>query len=119
MRAQGGHSRPCWRSRANLGHKASLRSIAPRDRANHEPRRLRRRGSGTPRACAWASPPGASSGGQTVLECLKVQLDEMIPRVRQVITQTRARIFRGETRTESKIFTLLEPSTEIIRKGKA
>ena len=33
--------------------------------------------------------------------------------------QTRARIFRGETRTEGKIFSLFEPSTEIIRKGKA
>jgi transposase, IS5 family len=61
----------------------------------------------------------ASSGGQAVLECLKGQLDEMMPRVRQVIAQTRARIFRGETRTEGKIFSLFEPSTEIIRKGKA
>jgi len=43
----------------------------------------------------------------------------MIPRVRQVISQTRARIFHGETRTEGKIFSLFEPSTEIIRKGKA
>jgi transposase, IS5 family len=33
--------------------------------------------------------------------------------------QTRARIFKGETRSEGKILTLFEPSTEIIRKGKA
>jgi IS5 family transposase len=33
--------------------------------------------------------------------------------------QTRARVFRGETRTEGKIFSLFEPSTKIIRKGKA
>jgi len=33
--------------------------------------------------------------------------------------QTRARIFRGDTRAEGKIFSLFEPSTEIIRKGKA
>jgi transposase, IS5 family len=60
-----------------------------------------------------------STSGQVVLEGLKAQLEEMIPRVRQVITQTKARIFHGETRTEGKIFSLFEPSTEIIRKGKA
>jgi len=43
----------------------------------------------------------------------------MMPRVRQVIAQTKARILRGETRTENKIFSLFEPSTEIIRKGKS
>jgi IS5 family transposase len=43
----------------------------------------------------------------------------MMPRVRQVIKQTRARIFRGETRSDGKIVSLFEPSTEIIRKGKA
>jgi len=43
----------------------------------------------------------------------------MVPRLRQVIAQTKARIFHGETRTEGKIFSLFEPSTEIIRKGKA
>jgi IS5 family transposase len=39
--------------------------------------------------------------------------------VRQVIRQTKARIFGGETRIEGKIFSLFQPSTEIIRKGKA
>ena len=33
--------------------------------------------------------------------------------------QTRARIFRGDTRSEGKLLSLFEPSTEIIRKGKA
>jgi transposase, IS5 family len=37
----------------------------------------------------------------------------------QVMKQTRARIFRGDTRAEGKILSLFEPSTEIIRKGKA
>jgi IS5 family transposase len=60
-----------------------------------------------------------SASGQVALEGLKGQLKEMIPRVRKVMVQTRARIFRGETRTEGKIFSLFEPSTEIIRKGKA
>jgi IS5 family transposase len=60
-----------------------------------------------------------SASGQVALEGLKGQLEEMIPRVRQVIAQTKARIFHGETRSEGKIFSLFEPSTEIIRKGKA
>src|SRR5213078_2130352 len=43
----------------------------------------------------------------------------MVPLVKQVMKQTRARIFRGNTRIEGKLFSLFEPSTEIIRKGKA
>ena len=43
----------------------------------------------------------------------------MAPLVRQVMKQTRVRIFRGDTRSEGKIVSLFEPSTEIIRKGKA
>ena len=56
---------------------------------------------------------------QAKLECLKGELDQMLPRVRQVIAQTKARIFHGETRTAAKIFSLFEPSTEIICKGKS
>ena len=43
----------------------------------------------------------------------------MMPLVRQVMRQTRERIFRGNTRAEDKLFSVFEPSTEIIRKGKA
>jgi IS5 family transposase len=43
----------------------------------------------------------------------------MLPRVSQVIKQTRARDFRGETRSEGKVLSLFEPATEVIRKGKA
>jgi len=32
--------------------------------------------------------------------------------------QARARIFGGDTRSEGKLLSLFEPSTEIIRKGK-
>ncbi len=53
------------------------------------------------------------------LEGLRQELDTMLPRVRQVMRQTRARIFHGNTRAEGKILSLFEPSTEIIRKGKA
>ena len=43
----------------------------------------------------------------------------MVPLVKQVMKQTRARIFRGNTRSEGKLLSLFEPSTEVIRKGKA
>ena len=56
---------------------------------------------------------------QLALEGLRQEIDLMVPLVRQVMKQTRARIFRGDTRSEGKILSLFEPSTEIIRKGKA
>jgi hypothetical protein len=56
---------------------------------------------------------------QPVLEGLRQELDEMRSLVRQVKKQTRARIFRGNTRSEAKLLSLFEPSSEVIRKGKA
>jgi IS5 family transposase len=56
---------------------------------------------------------------QLALEGLRQELNEMTSRVRQVMKQTRARIFRGNTRSEGKLLSLFEPSTEVIRKGKA
>ena len=56
---------------------------------------------------------------QLALEGLRHELDEMVPLVKQVMKQTRARIFHGNTRSEGKLVSLFEPSTEIIRKGKA
>jgi IS5 family transposase len=56
---------------------------------------------------------------QMALEGLRSQLDAMVPLVRQVMRQTRARIFHGNTRFAGKLVSLFEPSTEVIRKGKA
>jgi IS5 family transposase len=56
---------------------------------------------------------------QAALEGLRKEIDTMLPRVQQAIQQTKARIFDGETRSEGKILSLFEPSTEVIRKGKA
>jgi transposase, IS5 family len=76
----------------------------------------------------WPSPEAEIADGvkrsttlvkQLALEGLRQQIDEMVPRVKQVMKQTRARIFRGDTHAEGKILSLFEPSTEIIRKGKA
>ena len=56
---------------------------------------------------------------QLALEGLRDKLDAMVPLVQQVMKQTRARIVRGDTRSDGKLVSLFEPSTEIIRKGKA
>jgi IS5 family transposase len=56
---------------------------------------------------------------QAALENLRKEIDTMLPFVGQVVQQTKARIFGGETHTEGKILSLFEPSTEVIRKGKA
>ena len=56
---------------------------------------------------------------QLALEGLRAKLDAMLPLVRKVMKQTRARILRGDTRSEGKLVSLFEPATEIIRKGKA
>jgi IS5 family transposase len=50
---------------------------------------------------------------------LTSQIQTMMERVRQVMRQTRARIFRGDTKSEDKLASVFEPHTEIIRKGKA
>jgi IS5 family transposase len=56
---------------------------------------------------------------QLALEGLRDKLDAMVPLAQQVMKQTRARIVRGDTRSDGKLVSLFEPSTEIIRKGKA
>jgi IS5 family transposase len=56
---------------------------------------------------------------QLALESLRDKLDAMVPLVRTVMKQTRARILRGDTRSDGKLVSLFEPATEIIRKGKA
>lgn len=56
---------------------------------------------------------------QAALDGLRQHLDTFVPRVQQVLRQARARILRGDTRVEEKLLSLFEPSTEVIRKGKA
>jgi IS5 family transposase len=52
------------------------------------------------------------------LRPLTERLATMADRVRQVVKQTRARIFEGITRFPGKLVSVFEPHTEIIRKGK-
>jgi IS5 family transposase len=56
---------------------------------------------------------------QAALEGLRGKLETMAPRLQQVIRQTKARVFAGDTHAEGKIVSLFEPATEVIRKGKA
>ena len=53
------------------------------------------------------------------LRSLCEYLSVMADRVRQVVKQTKVRIFEGVTQLPGKIVSLFEPHTEIIRKGKA
>jgi IS5 family transposase len=62
---------------------------------------------------------GTSIIQQAALEGHRQMLDVMVPRVQQVMRQTKARIFRGDTHSAGKIVSIFEPSTEVIRKGKA
>jgi len=56
---------------------------------------------------------------QAALEGLKREIDDMVEIVRKVVHQTKARVFGGDTHVESKILSVFETSTEVIRKGKA
>ena len=62
---------------------------------------------------------GARGLEQLSLEAAQAYLEHMIPLVQQVMHQTRERIFKGNTHVPSKLVSLFEPHTEVIRKGKA
>jgi IS5 family transposase len=62
---------------------------------------------------------GVKQGNLAVLHKAKKQLDEMIPRVQQVLRQTRERVLRGNTQADGKLLSVFETHTEVIRKGKA
>lgn len=62
---------------------------------------------------------GMSARRKKELRLLGESLATMAGRVRQVVKQTKARIFDGLTQSPGKIVSVFEPHTEIIRKGKA
>ena len=61
---------------------------------------------------------GIKRGNLSVMRKAKQQLDDMIPRVQQVLRQTRERVLRGNTQAEGKLLSVFETHTEVIRKGK-
>ena len=56
---------------------------------------------------------------QAALEGIKKELETMVPRIQQVIKQARARVLHGDTHAEGKLVSIFEPTTEVIRRGKA
>jgi IS5 family transposase len=56
---------------------------------------------------------------QAAMEGMKKELETMAPRVKQVMKQTRARVLHGDTHAEGKLVSVFEPTTEVIRRGKA
>ncbi len=56
---------------------------------------------------------------QAALEGHKKYIDTIVPRVQQVIRQTKARVLKGTNHFAGKLLSLFEPTTEILRKGKA
>jgi IS5 family transposase len=56
---------------------------------------------------------------QAALYGLKQDIDTMVERTAQVVRQAKARVFGGDTHVDGKIVSVFEPSTEVIRKGKA
>jgi IS5 family transposase len=47
------------------------------------------------------------------------RLDHFVPLIKKVISQTKARVFKGDTHVVGKILSLFEEHTQAIRKGKA
>jgi IS5 family transposase len=56
---------------------------------------------------------------QAALEGLKREIDSMVETLQKVVSQTKARVFGGDTHVAGKILSVFETSTEVIRKGKA
>jgi len=56
---------------------------------------------------------------QASLDGLKQEIETMMARTRQVVQQAKARVFGGDTHVEGKLVSVFEPSSEVIRKGKA
>ncbi len=78
----------------------------------HQAKRFRNEiASGVKRAADWDRKP--------VLRALQQDLETMLPRVEQVIRQAKARVFGGDTHVPEKLVSVFEPTTEVIRKGKA
>ena len=56
---------------------------------------------------------------QAKVKPLVEQIEAMAARTKQVIGQTKARVFEGNTKVPDKVVSVFEPHTEVIRKGKA
>lgn len=120
------------RSRA-VGYRVREIARASRSRTVQGPERLKRsyrallyhtaRVVGQAKRFAQEIVMGVKRAGQPrqqlCLEAARGDLQRMIPLLRQVMHQTRERIFKGNTHVPGKLVSVFEPHTEVIRKGKA
>jgi len=60
-----------------------------------------------------------SRADQLRLKALQAELERMIPLVKQVMRQTKARLFHNDVHAVDKLVSLFETATQIIRKGKS
>ncbi len=60
-----------------------------------------------------------SKAKQRRVRSLLQKMATMAERTKQVIRQTKARVFAGNTKVPDKVVSMFEPHTEVIRKGKA
>ena len=58
-------------------------------------------------------------GNLREVEKQAAQLRHFLPLVEKVISQTKQRVWEGNTHVEGKVLSLFEPHTQVIRKGKA
>src|SRR5262249_47805986 len=56
---------------------------------------------------------------KAVLQALRGDLETMLPRVQQVLRQAKARVLGGDVHVPEKLVSVFEPSSEVIRRGKA
>ncbi len=100
---------PQLETKLKQGYGRLLRSA--RQVVNQAVRFSREIASGVKRAAGWKK--------RAVLRALREELETMAPRVKQVIRQARARVLGGDVHVAKKLVSLFEPTTEVIRKGKA
>lgn len=55
---------------------------------------------------------------QVAVARVLAQLESILPRAKQVVRQTRARILRGVTNSKDKLISIFEPDAQILRRGK-
>jgi len=61
----------------------------------------------------------ADRNQKAVLQALRGDLETMLPRVQQILRQAKARVLGGDVHVPEKLVSVFEPSSEVIRRGKA
>ncbi len=118
-------SRQVGRRLREISQAVRLRGKTQRRRALDRPYRRLLRVTGrlvrqAVRACQQTRAQMRRLRGRAKEQVLRTlaQLKTMVPRGRQVVRQTRARVLRGKTRTPGKLVSIFEPHAQILRRGK-